>query len=206
MTREALEAIRAGAYGVLVREFCGGDALYMARDVVELDGVEHLRTFNLGGSGVGPTIPVTQLEAQEQTFKPHPAGDRDSVVRDEHGGIIGWVTEGGCEHPRCLEALEEGLLFHAIPRGFACTLEEYHYATREEAERVLREVMSKRYAYVQVEDVDGVSEPGGTDEEVRVVVLEVERDPHTDLADVAVVQLPDGSTERVRAGLLREVG
>lgn len=53
------------------------------------------------------------------------------------GGVIGWVSTGGCEHERCIEQVRAGRHYHAIPREG--TLENYHYPTADEATDAIRQ-------------------------------------------------------------------
>ena len=55
--------------------------------------------------------------------------------------VIGHVGVGGCENPACLAAMRDERPFHATPMGFAVTLDDYHFATREEAVRAIERAM-----------------------------------------------------------------
>lgn len=63
----------------------------------------------------------------------------DGVVVNQHGAVyldgtvIGWVKKGGCENEACLRAMQTGRMWHAVPAGFAVTLPDYHFSTRDEA-------------------------------------------------------------------------
>jgi hypothetical protein len=49
------------------------------------------------------------------------------------GRVIGWVHEGGCENERCIRAMDEGLMYHALPRYGPFHDGQYHYASFDDA-------------------------------------------------------------------------
>ena len=59
------------------------------------------------------------------------------VVYSNGNTIIGYINAGGCENDACLDAIAQGRPIHAIPAGFAVTLDDYHFATEADAVAVL---------------------------------------------------------------------
>lgn len=51
--------------------------------------------------------------------------------------LVGHVGHECCKNPSCKKHIAEGRTWHAVPIGFAVTLDTYHFATREEAEAAL---------------------------------------------------------------------
>lgn len=70
----------------------------------------------------------------------------DITLYGQHGTndhqVLGYVRDGcGCAHHTCRRRNEEGLVWHAIPYGFAQTLPRgYHYRTIDEAVQALQDV------------------------------------------------------------------
>lgn len=48
-----------------------------------------------------------------------------------NGRVIGWVHEGGCENEDCIEAMDQGLMYHGMPR--LGHFESYHFASFDDA-------------------------------------------------------------------------
>lgn len=70
-----------------------------------------------------------------------------TVYRD--GEVIGHVNRHAADEPHendnCQEAIDCGQCYHAIPMGFAVTLERYHYYTASEAIAAIEHVMLRRH-------------------------------------------------------------
>ncbi len=63
--------------------------------------------------------------------------DKTTTRVELNDKILGFVRKGGGSHPAWKKANREGLVYHAIPSGFAITLSQIHYATLEEAANAL---------------------------------------------------------------------
>jgi len=91
--------------------------------------IEELRNrLMVGKLGNALLVPIGARE-----FRPPETPAR--VVRNARGNVVGWVWADGCEHPACMQAIEDGRVYHAAP--LLVSLPEYHFATEEEAEQAL---------------------------------------------------------------------
>jgi len=64
-----------------------------------------------------------------------------TVVRDANGFILGTISQGGCQNPKCKEARKAGRLYHAIPSGPTPAWETYHFVTLGEAATAIEKSM-----------------------------------------------------------------
>lgn len=55
------------------------------------------------------------------------------TVYNANEDVIGWVRNFGCDNSDCTTAFVNGRKWHAIPAGFAVTLNDYHFGSLEDA-------------------------------------------------------------------------
>jgi len=85
------------------------------------------------------------------------------VVDDDEGQRIGWVWDNGCANSACLRGYREGRPFHATPANTFVILDDYHFATVEDAAAAVQGM-----AYIAAESLIAVRTYESGDDEMIV--------------------------------------
>lgn len=55
------------------------------------------------------------------------AANTKLTVYNDKAEVIGWIRNFGCDNSECTTHIVNGKRWHAIPAGFAVTLDTYHF-------------------------------------------------------------------------------